>query len=573
MADVHNTENKYNNGNDNDNDNDNGINICQPVYTENGALSLSTTQPNTMTESIGGRVALFFKTVRSLLKDTTQLYKYLSLAHGENVRDTLVLVFHLRNCRKNLGGKGERDLFRLCVEWYKSQDRHDLIQKNLHNVVKFGRWDDVLICPGGYKYFAQQLLIDYHDSHQLIDNNHPISISLAAKWAPSACSKNKSSKGKHLPLIKAINEVLCFTNVKMFGRSQIREVEYRKMLSKLREHLKVVERLMATNRWDEIDFNKVPSNAMYIYGKEKISYNGQKRLKRIHGDDSGHGAFIRHRPEDFSTWKEGLKTGKDKNGENVKVNASQLFPYQLVAEYLLHKKNQDQVIEAQWKVLENNLKEKGGFSGCLFVTDVSRSMTATISANSEVRCLDVAISLSLLGARGCQGPFKDSLITFSTRPTVFTVKGQSLFEDVEEISKMNWAMNTNLQSVFDLILETATKFNVNESSEIMPKYVVIISDMEFDQCTNNHQTNFQTIREKYQSFGYQMPVLVFWNVRSSQSTQQFPVSADENGTILLSGFSSSVMNELMEGNEFKNVIPWKIIRKIIDSDIYKDVIL
>ena len=141
MADVHNTENKYNNGNDNDNDN--GINICQPVYTENGALSLSTTQPNTMTESIGGRVALFFKTVRSLLKDTTQLYKYLSLAHGENVRDTLVLVFHLRNCRKNLGGKGERDLFRLCVEWYKSQDRHDLIQKNLHNVVKFGRWDDV----------------------------------------------------------------------------------------------------------------------------------------------------------------------------------------------------------------------------------------------------------------------------------------------------------------------------------------------------------------------------------------------------------------------------------------------
>jgi hypothetical protein len=29
----------------------------------------------------------------------------------------------------------------------------------------------------------------------------------------------------------------------------------------------------------------------------------------------------------------------------------------------------------------------------------------------------------------------------------------------------------------------------------------------------------------------------------------------------------------MEGNEFKNVIPWKIIRKIIDSDIYKDVIL
>jgi hypothetical protein len=70
-----------------------------------------------------------------------------------------------------------------------------------------------------------------------------------------------------------------------------------------------------------------------------------------------------------------------------------------------------------------------------------------------------------------------------------------------------------------------------------------------------------------------VPVLVFWNVRSSQSTQQFPVSADENGTILLSGFSSSVMNDLMEGNEFKNVIPWKIIRKIIDSDIYKDVIL
>ena len=69
-----------------------------------------------------------------------------------------------------------------------------------------------------------------------------------------------------------------------------------------------------------------------------------------------------------------------------------------------------------------------------------------------------------------------------------------------------------------------------------------------------------------------MPVLVFWNVRSSQSTQQFPVSADENGTILLSGFSSSMMIDLME-NDFKNVNPWKIVRKIIDSDIYKDVIV
>ena len=64
--------------------------LANMTVTENGALALATAQPANFEEKINGRVGFFFKAVRSLIKDTPQLYKYLSLANEENVRDALV---------------------------------------------------------------------------------------------------------------------------------------------------------------------------------------------------------------------------------------------------------------------------------------------------------------------------------------------------------------------------------------------------------------------------------------------------------------------------------------------------
>jgi hypothetical protein len=553
-------------------------------FTTNGALSLSTTQPINLPEKIHGRTAFFFKVNRSLLTEPNQVTEYLAEAHNENVRDALVLGFHLRNCRggkgKNGGGKGERSLFRLCVEWYVNNGLGHLITKNLSQVVKFGRWDDVLVCPGGYEFIANQLLEDYHTVTKYLQQSSSSKkppITLAAKWAPSACSKNKKSKGKHLPVIKAINEILNRTGEQILGRQTMREVEYRKMLSTLREYCTVIERLMCLNRWEEIDFNTVPSNAMHLYGKNHVKGskdNNTGRKQRKPNDDNNNdnqGAFLRHRHDDFIAWREALKVGKTVDGTVVKVNASQLFPHQLVGEYLAHKKALDEVVEAQWKVLEDNLKQKGTLKNVLFVADVSGSMTSEASPGSATRCLDVSVALSLLGARCSQGKFENMIITFSNNPNFFEVKGSTLKEAANEVSRMEWGMTTNLQNVFDLILTRATLHHLTQDE--MPRAIVIISDMQFNvACADNTKTNFEVIEQKYLNAGYKRPALVFWNVSSSSDKNEFPVSAGEQGTVLLSGYSPSMMNILLDEG-LENLNPWSVVRKVLDDEVYREVVV
>jgi hypothetical protein len=324
---------------------------------------------------------------------------------------------------------------------------------------------------------------------------------------------------------------------------------------------------MCTNQWSLIDFNHVPSNAMLLYGKSVTV--GRKNPSRKRSRSLGNpGAFLRHFPETFPAWRESLKAGKTEDGKVAKVNASQLFPHELVAQYLAHHKEEDVLIEAQWKALEDDVRKKGILKGLLFVADVSGSMTVEASPGSSVRCLDVSVALSLLGSRVSDGVFKNLVMTFSDCPSFFEIKKESMFGAVSDMAGMDWGRKTDLQAVFDLILQRALMYHVPESE--MPRAVVIVSDMEFDSACRC--TNFESIRQKYGKSGYKCPTLVFWNVRSSSTAQQFPVSADENGTILLSGYSSSMMRELME-EDITKINPWKVVRKIIDSPVYANIVV
>lgn len=542
--------------------------LANVAYTENGALSLATTQPASG-PSVHSRTAFFFRTTRNLLQDPLQLEDLLSASHQENVRDTLVLVFHLRNCRQTNGGKGERDLFRACVQWYVKQGLGRLLQDNLDTVVTLGRWDDVLYCPGGHDYLAQQLVKDYRTLVEAPTGAdracRPSHISLAAKWAPSAGMKNKKSKGRDLPVIEALNRHLATTGESVLGRAVLREKEYRQMLSLLRAHLRVVERQMCTDQWEAIDFNQVPSHAMKRYGQLQVNPPSSQRRRVVPAKP---GAFVRHCEKRFLEWRGALATGRTTDGRLAEVKASQLFPHEIVGTYTRRSyQSPDDLVEAQWKVLETDLRAKGSLQGCLFVADVSGSMAAKLSPSYSLTCLDVSIALSLLGARCSEGAFRDMVITFSERPTFFSTHHTTLWETVKAMVAMNWGLNTNLQAVFELILQRARAHNVPASE--MPRCVVIVSDMEFDACANPTQTNFEALREQYRSSGYTLPTLVFWNVHSS-TTQQYPVSADQSGAILLSGYSSSLMKEILD-DDLTQLTPWKMIQRILNDPVYAQI--
>ena len=66
----------------------------------------------------------------------------------------------------------------------------------------------------------------------------------------------------------------------------------------------------------------------------------------------------------------------------------------------------------------------------------------------------------------------------------------------------------------------------------MPNKIYVISDMEFDCCTENADiTNFAYVKQLFEEQGYHLPDIIFWNV-DSRNTQQ-PVTKNEKGVALV----------------------------------------
>lgn len=88
----------------------------------------------------------------------------------------------------------------------------------------------------------------------------------------------------------------------------------------------------------------------------------------------------------------------------------------------------------------DKLKATGSLENCLAVCDVSGSMAGLP--------LEVAVSLSLVIAELTKPPFSGLVCTFSRKPVLHVIKGQTLAEKVWNISKMGWEVNTDFQAVF-----------------------------------------------------------------------------------------------------------------------------
>ena len=486
----------------------------QYTVTANGAVSLLSPDISGETE---GRMSLFFKSVRGL--DTGRLHTYLSKAASENIIDAFLLAFHIRDCR---GGKGERELGRQAFIWlfvnYPEESK-----KVLSLIPDYGRWDDILLFipiisqinseqviknrQQVIKIFSKQLI---QDRLNMLDG---LPVSLCAKWAPT---ENSSVDRKH-NLVRILSK-------KMSSTPKVYRTEY---ITPLRNYINIVESYMCKGRWDEIEYSKVPSCAM-------------KRLKN---------AFNSHSPERYSDWKSKLVKNE------VKVNASQLQPYELIRE-IRTKCRADEVCEAQWKVLEKNVEELGVLNDAVIVVDTSRSMHSP-----NFLPIDVAVSLGLIISNATKGSFHNHVITFHSNPVFVQIKDGSLFDRYKQIVNIPWGGSTNLYATFDMICNRGIANNLTD--EDMPKKLFIISDMQFDCVINNVKTNFQVIDEKYKRSGYTRPQIIFWNVNGSSS--DFPVTIRDDGTALISGFSPSIMKSVLNSADFS---PYTILRKTLDDNRY-----
>ena len=598
----------------------------QQCVTENGAPSLRTSQVPGAEEKCGGRVDLFVKLERAVKEQPAYLYKLIDAAWKESPRDTMVLLY---NARDRDGGKGERDVARMSLKYLSDSGRADAVQKNLPLLPTFGRWDDVLLLPGGIDHMARQLLEDLLASTQrrkrkltkrkakrqlvkdkdededlvvveedgmemvnVVETSVPTDdiikadekvvtvqtpITLAAKWAPTI--KHKLDKKHNLckPLIAALQRVyeaevkanptkwqpirellLRFSNkagVGASGKLMFNERLYRRLLAHLREHLVVLERLMCQKRWNEINLNAVPSCAM-------------KRMKKVLREKLG---------DKYTEWASSLKTGiNERTGEVAKVNAGQLYCHDVVhdAKNYFYSPNpvQEALVNQQWVEQLKKMADLPAMRDVLAVVDVSGSMMSKIGTDTTVTAMDVAIALGLLTSSCVQGPFKDTFMTFTSEPQLFRPKGDDLMSKLrhmysEESQQMIVGYDTNFQKVFDTILDTAEANDLPAAE--MPKTVLVLSDMQFNapSCgTSSYCTNFEVLKQKYADAGYPMPGIVFWCLRTSIANE-FPVTTNEFNTAMVSGFSTNILKQVMEGD----MTPWKVVSRVINDPRYKDI--
>jgi hypothetical protein len=434
------------------------------------------------------RTANGMKARKSTAKATVDLFYNIGASRGKNITGAFTAAY-VENAdvalriaqwaRDVRGGAGERQLFRDILVHLEKRDP-DAALALLKKVPEVGRWDDIFVFSNpDLKSAAYTMLGD-----ALRAGN-----GLAAKWTPR--------KGKVAAEIRAF-----------FGMSP---KQYRKSLVAL---TKVVETQMCANDWDNINFSHVPSVAARNYKK----------------------AFNRHSVK-FAEYVAKLVAGD----KTVKVNADAIFPHDVLKGIAhsytkLDKTETDHVI-AQWNALPNYV----GDASILPLVDVSGSMTTPVPGSS-VRCLDVAVGLGLYLADKNKGVFKDTFLTFSSKPQLVTLKG-NIVEKVDQMSRSNWEMSTNLHAAMDKILSVAVKGNVPASD--MPAMLLILSDMQFNQCARFDDSAMEMIERKYADAGYTAPQIVFWNLNSSGNV---PVKADKSGAALVSGFSPSIMKALLSAD-------------------------
>jgi len=77
------------------------------------------------------------------------------------------------------------------------------------------------------------------------------------------------------------------------------------------------------------------------------------------------------------------------------------------------------------------------------------------------------------------------------------------------------------------------------------------------------------MRQKYKAAGYEMPMLVFWNV-DVRNNINVPMKMDDRGFINVSGFSPSIFKALMDGEMLD---AYAMMEKVINDKRYESITL
>lgn len=537
--------------------------------------------------------------------------------------DALVLTFQTRDIR---GGKGERDLFRHLFHAVFNQQAYigaDVALATLELVPEYGYWEDVnrlaqLGNPGlelaCIRLIAEQFV---KDEALLTKPAEERKLSLVARHMPREHNHKTGDKA----LAKKLATYLCPCDKKALEH-------YRKRLSAVTKALDVAETHFSSKDWASLNPATMPGRCLKTHIKALLNQPvSGKHGRKVASSDPDRVAcadkFSRH-------------LSRAAKGEAKVKGSDVVFPHELVKKVLEHlsapatismpsmrktssqylrdtfggfgydsdsgledeDKDNDRMckempnparlsqseldaLEAQWRSIVDPIKATGVLGKWLAMCDFSGSMAGDPML--------VSMALGILIAECNTGVFKDSILTFDSKPTLHRFKSSGLVARVAEIRHLAQGTSTDFQAAYNLVLKELVDAGVPVGEE--PTELVVLTDMGFDTAcgfgqyssygshkmavkTKDHETHMQIARRAFvkqgellfgDGKGWNAPRIVCWNLRAEY--KDFQAQAHEEGVLQVSGWSPSMLRVLTTRG-LEAFTPEAILRAVLSDPRY-----
>ena len=462
-------------------------------------------------------------------------FKNALIENDEIALANLLYTLDIRN------GKGERALFKSYFSALIEMNKDYAIQI-LPYISELGRWDYVFegigteIEENVYELIRAYLMIDIKN----YNDNKP--VSLLAKWLPSIKTHNKKN----------------YFAVKLVKKLNLTEKEYRKILSKLRDSLNIVEKHITNKEYEKIEYISVPSKAMVKY-KNLFFTKDEVRFKEFIEElkDSKKAKYDNLFMNDFAKMylDNLMKIGINYFYERTIKEACRLLfnnfflkDLEENSQILLQNfKNEKNLINTMWKKQSKIEFDKN----VLVIADTSGSMEGTP--------FETAISLAIyISQNNKSEEWRNKFIIFSSDCIEYSYDKDAEFTDIIDNIPLI-AENTNIDKVFKKILNDSIEKNLPQLDE-----VIIISDMEFDMVQDKKDmSNFKHWKSEFAKYNYELPKIIFWNV--ARNVESFPVTKLDYGTCLVSGYSKNILKSIID---IENFDPIDIMLKTLEKKNY-----
>jgi len=544
----------------------NSVEIAMPVIEKTGVKG------SDVYDSTGSALLdLSVMLVRNLTEDKISAGIDAVLKQANTLEDLCVLLFQTRNIR---GGKGERTL---AYEMMKSlaKKQYKLSVALLPLFSQYGCFRDLFKLAETVEFTGPVIDIAVlqfgKDKVAMAENK---SVSLLAKWAP-----REKTHGK--PLAKLLAKRLFPTLLILSEQMKA----YRKMLSLLNKHLETVEVKMCGQHFSDIDPAHVPGRALQKYRRaflnEVSTFQEGHHLKTpghgVRSDAADRIEGAKHFSEHFAAAAKGDVTLK---------GADTVYPHEVVTAVYEGSSSEDEknLRIGQWAAFVKKAKEGGALKNCLAMCDFSGSM------DGVPKMVSLALGILISEVSG-----SNKILTFDSVPQWHTFDhAHSLYEKVASIGQIGHGLSTDFQKAMDLVLSDIKQRRCRP--EDVPKDIIVFTDMGWDQAyssseqshyTNNPyrhnvktemwQTHIQMIRENFRRAGedmwgaggaFQAPRIVIWNLCAAYS--DFHAKADEEGVVMLSGWSPALFKVLQEKG-IEVLTPLAALRLQLDDPMYEPV--